>query len=169
MSDDGIQLEDHPSTWTTRNPDKPVIQSRVHAKKSLTASQKISNAEKQAMKHEAGIVLHKKLDEFNIERDEFIEKVTKDTMKKPSHIRDLLLSQSKRATPRKASLHNALTHYVAKELNAGEYCFFFFLFNFKLPYREGCWSPCQIAGNSTMPRRKRQPQKPLKKSRTRTP
>jgi len=64
MSDDGIQLEDHPSTWTTRNPDKPVIQSRVHAKKSLTA-----------MKHEAGIVLHKKLDEFNIEHDEFIEKV----------------------------------------------------------------------------------------------
>jgi len=52
MSDNGIQLEDHPSTWTTRNPDKPVIQSRVHAKKSLTASQKISNAEKRAMKHE---------------------------------------------------------------------------------------------------------------------
>jgi len=139
MSDDGIQPEDRPSTWTTRNPDKPVIQPRVHARKSLTASQKISNADKRAMKHEASIALHKKLDEFNIERDEFIEKVAKDTMKKPGHIRDLLLSRSKRATPRKPNLQNALTHYMAKELNAGGFFFFFFfLFDFKLPYREGC-------------------------------
>jgi hypothetical protein len=127
MSDDGIQPEDLPSTWTSRNPEKPVIQPRVHPKTCLTASQKISNAEKRAMKHEAAVALYKQLDDFNLERDEFIKKVAKDTMKKPGYIRDLLLSRSRRATPRKANLHNALTHYMAKELNAGG-CFFLVLF-----------------------------------------
>ncbi|KIM39046.1 hypothetical protein M413DRAFT_67836 [Hebeloma cylindrosporum] len=118
MSDDEIQPEDLPSTWTSRNPEKPVIQPRVHPKKSLTASQKISNAEKRAINREAAVALNKQLDEFNIQRDEFIEKVAKDTMKKPGYIRDLLLSRSRQATPRKVNLHNALTHYMAKELNS---------------------------------------------------
>ena len=119
MSDNEIQPEDRPSTWTSRNPEKPVIQPRVQPKKTPTASQKITNTEKQAMKHESALAFQQVITDFNARRDAFIDKAAKDNNKKPAYVRSLLLSKTKVAKPRQVNLHNALVHHVAKELNAG--------------------------------------------------
>jgi len=80
MSDDEIQPKDHPSTWTSCNPEKPVIQPRVQPKKTLTASQKITNTEKQAMKHESSLAFQQVITDYYV----------KDNNKKPAYIRSLL-------------------------------------------------------------------------------
>jgi len=119
MSDNEIQPEDRPSTWTSRNPEKPVIQPRVQPKKTLTASQKITNAEKQAMKHESSLAFQQVISDYHVGRDAFIDKAAKDNNKRPAYVRSLLFNKSKITKPQQVNLHNALVHHVAKELNAG--------------------------------------------------
>lgn len=86
MSDNEIQPEDCPSTWTSRNPEKPVIQPHVQPKKTLTASQKITNTKKQAMKHKSALAFQKVITDFNAGCDAFIDKTAKDNNKKPAYV-----------------------------------------------------------------------------------
>jgi len=65
MSDNEILPEDRPSTWSSRNPEKSVIQPRVQLKKAITAAQKISNAEKRAMKHDSTVAFQQVINGFN--------------------------------------------------------------------------------------------------------
>jgi len=120
MSDNEILPEDRPSTWSSRNPEKSVIQPRVQLKKAITAAQKISNAEKRAMKHDSTVAFQQVINGFNAGRDVFIENAAKENNKKTSYVRNLLLSKSQVAKPRKVNLYNALIHHVAKELNGGQ-------------------------------------------------
>jgi len=90
----------------------------VHVQKKYSAAQKASAAEKQLMKQESSVAFQQALNNFNSGRDVFIDKVAKANSKKPSYVRDLLLSKSKAVKPRKVNLQNALVHHVAKELNA---------------------------------------------------
>ena len=86
MSDNEIQPKDCLSTWTSCNPEKPVIQPHVQPKKTPTASQKITNTEKQAMKHKSALAFQQVITDFNVGHDAFIDKAAKDNNKKPTYV-----------------------------------------------------------------------------------
>jgi hypothetical protein len=120
MSDNEIQPKDRPSTWTSCNPEKYIIQPRVQPKKTSTAAQKITNAEKCAMKRESSLTFQQVITDFTAGRNAFINKAAKDNNKKPAYVRSLILSKSNITKSRQVSLHNALVHHVTKEVNRGQ-------------------------------------------------
>ena len=122
MSDADLEPEaqDHPSTWQSRCPLKPVIEPRAQPKKITTTAQKISNNEKRLIKEKNALALQDKIDNHFEERATLITKLSTEFSKSPEYIRDLLSRSSNAVSHRGINLENALIHFESKKVNAGE-------------------------------------------------
>ena len=111
--------QDLESTWTSRNPTKPVIIPHTHVNKKCTHAEQITVHTKKVLNQEKAEVLQQAIKACLTACEAEIKHLAKDHGKKPDYIERLLNHGTNYTSHQRPSFYYALVHHLAQELNEG--------------------------------------------------